>query len=137
ATLLERERASRYRSKAFRGAADAVAGASEEVLRDPARLRRLKGIGESTFAVIQQALAGDVPEYLAELRACTDGAEAVGLRSALRGDLHAHTDWSDGTTSIDLMVETARGLGHEYQAITDHSPRLRVARGLSEERLRA
>jgi putative hydrolase len=59
------------------------------------------------------------------------------LRGALRGDLHAHTDASDGTTSMQEMVLGALGLGHEYLAITDHSPRLRVANGLSAERLRA
>src|SRR5690606_19570195 len=54
----------------------------------------------------------------------------------LRGDLHAHTEWSDGTTPISAMADAARALGHEYLAVTDHSPRLRVARGLSAERLR-
>jgi putative hydrolase len=45
-------------------------------------------------------------------------------------------EWSDGLTSIALMVDAARALGHEYLALTDHSPRLRVANGLSPERLR-
>lgn len=137
ATLLERERASRYRSKAFRSAADVAAGLSEEMLRDPGRLRRVAGIGESTRTVIGQALAGQVPEYLAELRSRYDVPAAGRLRSALRGDLHAHSDWSDGLAPIDLMAETARSLGHEYLALTDHSPRLRVANGLSPDRLRA
>jgi putative hydrolase len=136
ATLLERERASRYRSKAFRSAADAAASLPEEVLRDPARLRRVKGIGDSSLAVIGQAVAGQVPDYLAELRARYDVPAAGKLRAALRGDLHAHSDWSDGLASIDLMVQAARDLGHEYLALTDHSPRLRVANGLSPERLR-
>jgi putative hydrolase len=136
ATLLERERASRYRSKAFRSAADAAAGLSDEILRDPARLRRVAGIGDSSLAVIGQAVAGRVPDYLVELRARYDVPAAGELRAALRGDLHAHSDWSDGLASIDLMVQAARDLGHEYQALTDHSPRLRVANGLSPERLR-
>ena len=136
ATLLERERASRYRSKAFRSAADAAAGLSDEILRDPARLRRVKGIGDSSLAVIGQAVAGQVPDYLVELRARYDVPAVGELRAALRGDLHAHSDWSDGLASIDLMVQAARDLGHEYQALTDHSPRLRVANGLSPERLR-
>ena len=68
ATLLERERSSRYKSKAFRAAADAITGLSDEELRDAASLRRRKGIGDSTFAVIQEALAGQVPSYLADLR---------------------------------------------------------------------
>ncbi|WP_341978395.1 PHP domain-containing protein [Microbacterium sp. LWO13-1.2] len=136
ATLLERERASRYRAKAFRQAAATLQGLTEEVRNDPARLRASKGIGESTFAVIRQAQAGEVPDYLVELRGEVEPERISALRSSLRGDLHAHTDWSDGTTSIAVMAEAARALGHEYQAITDHSPRLRVARGLSAERLR-
>jgi len=136
ATLLERERASRYKSQAFRRAADAIASLTEAQLRDPASLRRRKGIGDSTFAVIQEALAGSVPRYLAELRERAPVA-ATGLRALLRGDLHSHSEWSDGLTSIDLMVAAARDLGHEYLALTDHSPRLTVARGLSAERLRA
>lgn len=135
ASLLERERASRYKSKAFRTASAAIAPLTPAELDDVAALRRRPGIGESTLRVIVQARSGAVPDYLAELRAL-HGPPASTLRSLLRGDLHAHSDWSDGLTSIDLMVDAARALGHEYVALTDHSPRLRVARGLSAERLR-
>ncbi len=137
ATLLERERSSRYKSKAFRAAADAISGLTDEQLRDAAALRRRKGIGDSTFAVIQEALEGRVPAYLADLRTRAGVERSSTLRGLLRGDLHSHSDWSDGLTSIDLMVDAARALGHEYLALTDHSPRLRVANGLSPERLRA
>jgi putative hydrolase len=137
ATLLERERSSRYKSKAFRTAADAIDGLSDEQLRDDATLRRRKGIGDSTFAVIQESLEGRVPAYLADLRERAGVERSSALRGLLRGDLHSHSEWSDGLTSIDLMVEAARALGHEYLALTDHSPRLRVANGLSPERLRA
>ncbi len=138
AFLLERERSSRYRSKAFRTAADVVAGLSDDHLRDPVRLRRTKGIGPSTFTVVSQALEGRVPDYLAELRRRAEaaGAATSALRGLLRGDLHCHSDWSDGTTSIATMLAAAEHLGHEYVALTDHSPRLTVARGLSPERLR-
>ena len=137
ATLLERERSSRYKSKAFRAAADAIAGLTDEQLRDAASLRRRKGIGDSTFAVIEEALQGKVPSYLADLRERAGVEVASALRRALRGDLHSHSDWSDGLTSIALMADAGRALGHEYVALTDHSPRLRVANGLSPERLRA
>lgn len=136
ASLLERERASRYRAKAFRQAAATLRDLPDDVQRDPTRLRAAKGIGESTFAVIRQAQAGQVPDYLVELRGDVEPERMSELRGKLRGDLHAHTDWSDGTTPISVMAAAARALGHEYQAITDHSPRLRVARGLSAERLR-
>ncbi|MBD8479469.1 PHP domain-containing protein [Microbacterium sp. CFBP 8794] len=136
AYLLERERSSRYKSKAFRTAAAAIEGLSDDELRDPG-LRRRAGIGESTFGVIQQALAGGVPERLAALRAENAPVGGSDVRAKLRGDLHSHSEWSDGLTPIEAMVEAARGLGHEYLALTDHSPRLTVANGLSPERLRA
>jgi putative hydrolase len=56
---------------------------------------------------------------------------------ALQGDCHSHSDWSDGGSSIEEMAEAAAALGHRYLALTDHSPRLTVARGLEADRLRA
>ncbi|MFK4789807.1 PHP domain-containing protein [Microbacterium sp. ZW T5_56] len=134
ATLLERERASKYRSKAFRSAAAAIDGLTTGELSDRLRSAHIAGVGDTSRAVILQALDGQVPDYLAELRARYAVTEST-LRPALRGDLHAHTDWSDGTAGIQAMIDAAVALGHEYQAITDHSPRLRVARGLTAERL--
>jgi len=137
ARLLERERASRYRAKAFRVAAASYADLPDDAKTDPNRIQQAKGIGSSTFEVIRQALAGQTPSYLIELRGEVEPEIVSALRARLRGDLHAHTEWSDGTTPIAVMADAARALGHEYLAITDHSPRLRVARGLTAERLRA
>ncbi|MGH9078231.1 MAG: PHP domain-containing protein, partial [Acidimicrobiales bacterium] len=104
------------------------------------RLRDLAGVGESTAQVITEALAGDVPSYLARLEQDSGPGEhppAVdAILQSLRGDLHSHSDWSDGGSPIADMAAAARRLGHEYLALTDHSPRLSVARGLSPERLR-
>lgn len=136
ATLLERERASRYRARAFRRAADAYAGLSPAERTDQGRVKATPGIGDSTFAVIREAQDGTTPSYLVELRGQVEPERSSALRALLRGDLHAHTEWSDGTTPIAAMAEAAVALGHEYLAITDHSPRLRVARGLSADRLR-
>jgi putative hydrolase len=58
------------------------------------------------------------------------------IRALLRGDCHTHSDWSDGGSPIDEMARAARDLGHEYVVLTDHSPRLKVANGLTAERLR-
>lgn len=138
---LERERASTYRVEAFRKAAAALADLAPEEVADRARsgaLGRMKGLGRRTTSVVEQALAGDVPEYLADLRARNTGplAEAgAELRALLRGDLHSHSDWSDGGSPIEEMARAAAWRGREYQAITDHSPRLTVANGLSRERL--
>lgn len=136
AELLERERSSKYKSKAFRAAADAIRELSAADLDDTASLRRRPGIGERMLSVIVEARKGEVPAYLADLRERRGVVGPGDLRRRLRGDLHCHSDWSDGTTPIPDMVAAARALGHEYLALTDHSPRLRVARGLSPERLR-
>ena len=58
------------------------------------------------------------------------------MREALRGDCHVHTDWSDGGDTLHEMVKAAAEAGHDYVVITDHSPRLKVANGLSVARLR-
>lgn len=139
--LLERSRADTYRVKAYRQAADIVAGmdAAEYAAHSDRRdWKAVPGIGPKTAAVISQAVAGEVPEKLAELRAAKQplvegGAE---LRKLIKGDLHCHSTWSDGGSPLEEMMVVARELGHAYCAITDHSPRLTVARGLSAERLR-
>lgn len=142
AFLLERERASEFKTKAFRTAAAVLAkvpAAERQKQVDSGTLKRTKGIGSSTYEVIVEALAGDVPVYLTDARERAEKSQVVGgekLRRLLRGDLHSHSDWSDGTTPIELMAATAQALGHEYLALTDHSPRLKIANGLTVERLR-
>src|SRR3984885_5419698 len=71
------------------------------------------------------------------VRAFRRAAPPSALRTALRGDCHAHSDWSDGGSPPLEMALAARDLGHEWIALTDHSPRLTVARGLSADPLRA
>ena len=141
AFLLERTRAETYRVKAFRSAAATVLTVDPAELRDRAAsgtLRELAGVGSVTAAVISESLAGKVPEYLAKLEAEASGPLVAGserFRGALRGDLHSHSDWSDGGSPIEEMAFTAMELGHEYLVLTDHSPRLKIANGLSAERL--
>ena len=65
----------------------------------------------------------------------TEGGAA--LRARCAATCHTHSDWSDGGSPIDEMARTARDLGHEYLVLTDHSPRLTVANGLSPARLRS
>ncbi|WP_030692254.1 PHP domain-containing protein [Streptomyces globisporus] len=148
AFLLERAQAPGYRARAFRTAAAAVAALPEgEAARLAAAgtLESLKGVGPKTAAVVREALEGRVPEYLAHLEeeseASLGPAEGGGragekLRAALRGDCHLHSDWSDGGATIEAMGRTAAAIGHEWAVLTDHSPRLTVARGLPPERLR-
>ena len=141
AFLLERSRAGTYRVKAFRGAAATVLATDPAELRSRAAagtLTDLPGIGSATEAVIRETLEGELPAYLKSLEdKATEPLVAGGLevRAALRGDLHSHSDWSDGGSSIQEMVVTAMELGHDYLVLTDHSPRLKIANGLSPERL--
>ncbi len=53
----------------------------------------------------------------------------------LRGDLHSHSDWSDGHQPIEVMLAAARARGHAYQVLTDHSQSLGIARGLTPDRV--
>ena len=139
---LERELAPTFKIQAFRKAAGIIGALEPDEVAARARngrLKSMKGIGDRTFEVIRQAVDGGVPDYLEGLRQrgqqplATGGAE---LRSALRGDLHSHSDWSDGGSPIGLMADAARTLGRDYLALTDHSPNLKIANGLSAERLR-
>ena len=70
---------------------------------------------------IEAAIAGKLPELV-----CSDD---------VKGDLHVHSDWSDGTATLREIAESARGLGLTYVAICDHSRSLGIAGGLNEERL--
>lgn len=141
AFLLERGREDTYKVKAFRGAAAAILPLShDEVLAavEDGTLTSLPGVGASSARVIADAVRGVMPARLAELEREHGGdltTGGAGLRSALRGDLHSHSDWSDGGSPIEEMAFTAIELGHDYLVLTDHSPRLTVAHGLSPERL--
>ncbi len=141
AFLLERELAESHRVKAFRTAANTVLSISaEDVMSrvDRGTLADLPGIGPKTSAVFVEYARGGTSPYLAELEAkpAPDPGRGVQLQSALRGDLHVHSDWSDGGSPIRDMAVAASGLGHEYAVLTDHSPTLKVANGLSPGRLR-
>ena len=142
AYLLELRGDPRYKVEAFRRATDVVAATPADELAERAgsgQLRELAGIGDTTARVIAEAIAGGVPSYLERLEQDTetdDTSAGNGVRAWLRGDLHLHTKWSDGGAEIEAMARTAMELGHEYLAITDHSPQLSIAHGLEPERLR-
>jgi putative hydrolase len=142
AFLLERAHQETYRVRAFRRAAAALSAldAAELAARSAAgTLTDLPGVGAVTAGCVTESLAGRVPAYLQRLEPDAAAPVATGgeeLRAALRGDCHTHSDWSDGGSPIREMAETARALGHEYVVLTDHSPRLTVANGLSADRLR-
>jgi putative hydrolase len=138
--LLDRTLAESRKIRAFLRAREVAAEVGDDELvrrRRDGTLTELAGIGPVTATIITEAVDGEIPAYLAELEDKTvlpigEGAE---LRAALRGDCHSHSLWSDGGAPIEKMARTAQALGHEYLVMTDHSPRLTVAHGLTAKRL--
>ena len=141
AFCLERALEPSYRVRAFRTAAAVVDRTpSDELARRAAdgTLVELSGIGKVTALVVTESLAGEEPVYLRRVQTLegTPVSEGAGrLRAALQGDCHTHSDWSDGGSPIEEMARAGRALGHAWMVLTDHSPRLTVANGLSPERL--
>ncbi|NUR59555.1 MAG: PHP domain-containing protein [Catenulispora sp.] len=138
AFLLEWRGASPYRVRAFHTAADAVPDLPPGPVT-AADAEQLRGVGPVTAEVIAQASAGAVPDCLARLQESSGPEAEAGwqLAAASAGDCHVHSDWSDGGGPLEVMAEAARALGRQWAVLTDHSPRLTIARGLSAERLRA
>lgn len=83
-----------------------------------------------------------IPPELREDRGEIEAAEKGALprlveAADIRGDLHTHSNWSDGASTIAEMGDAARAMGYQYLALTDHSASLEVAHGLSVERVLA
>ena len=106
----------------FRGE-ERVAGADE------ASIYRLFGLDE---------IPPELREDSGEIDAAARGGlpRLVGLKD-IRGDLHVHTNASDGANTLQEMAQAARARGLDYIAVTDHSQRMRIAHGLNRERLLA
>ncbi|CAB1061600.1 DNA polymerase X family [Olavius sp. associated proteobacterium Delta 1] len=98
--------------------------------------------GDSEASVYQAIGLSWIPPELRENRGEIEAAQAGSLPQLiepadLKGDLHAHTDWSDGGNTLEEMVQSARDYGLNYLAITEHSDRLKIAGGLESSRLLA
>ncbi|NBC28777.1 MAG: DNA polymerase/3'-5' exonuclease PolX, partial [Spirochaetes bacterium] len=92
---------------------------------------------EDVFGAIGMAwVPPEIRENLGEVEAARTGElpDLIDL-TQIKGDLHAHSNWSDGMFSLDEMARAAMERGYEYLAVTDHSKGLTVANGLDEERL--
>ncbi|HYD10618.1 MAG TPA: PHP domain-containing protein [Acidimicrobiales bacterium] len=142
AYLLDRAREKSYRVRAYLRAAETIKALSADELAAriaAGTLEELEGIGPKTASIVVEVAATGTTEYLSKLE--DETALTVGkgneIVAQLKGDLHVHSTWSDGGAEIDVMARAARDLGHEYMALTDHSPRLTIANGLSRERLLA
>jgi DNA polymerase (family X) len=98
-----------------------VAGAHEEDVYGALGLTPVPPELREDRGEVEASAAGRLPRLL--------------VANDVRGDLHVHTDWSDGTASIEEMVAACRRRGYEYMAITDHSQALRMTGGLDAEKL--
>ena len=97
--------------------------------------------GRTEQEIFEQVGLPFIPPELRENRGEIEAAETGTLPTLvreqdLRGDLHCHTDATDGQASLRAMAEAARARGYEYLAITDHSRAVRIAHGLTARRLR-
>lgn len=83
-------------------------------------------------------IAPELRENTGEIEAARTGRlPALVTAAAIRGDLHAHTEWSDGHHPLDQLVEAAQAKGYEYILVSDHSRSAAIARGLSVDQVRA
>ncbi len=107
------------------------------------KLESLEGVGSGIARVLKELVETGGSEYLQRLREETGAAPEVAARitplveSGYQGDLHCHTDWSDGGSSVLAMARAAQARGYRYLAVTDHSPAITVVNGLGPERLAA
>ncbi len=137
---LDRAHETGFKTKAFVRALDVARNTPIAELQqrvNDGTLTKLDGIGDSSARVIAESIRGETT-YLDTLEVKTAvpiTAAGARYRDALRGDCHLHSRWSDGGATTLAMATTAKELGHEYIVLTDHSPRLTVAHGLSAERL--
>jgi DNA polymerase (family 10) len=103
---------------------------------DAAELRTFATEAEAYAFLGLPFIEPELREDAGEIEAALTGALPVLITLAdLQGDLHSHSDWSDGTHSIEVMAEAARRRGHAYQVLTDHSQSLAIARGLTPDRV--
>ena len=132
-----------FRAKAFSAAAWSIVLARPDLgkLHKANELTSIPGVGAGIAKVIGDLIDTGQSRYLERLRNET-GQPARGDETKLdlrayQGDLHSHTDWSDGRATMLDMARGAQELGYRYLCVTDHSPRIKVVNGLDAERLLA
>ena len=141
--LLRQDPEERFRAKAFAAAAWSVVISRPdlEALQKASALTTIEGVGPGIAKVLAGLIETGKSSYLERLRAETgqpsrDDESDLDL-GQYQGDVHSHTDWSDGRATMLEMAQGAEALGYHYLGITDHSPRIKVVNGLGAERLLA
>ena len=139
--LLRQDPKERFRAKAFSAAAWSLALQRPDLadLHRAEKLTSIEGVGEGIARVLSDVIQTGASRYLNRLREQSK-QPAREDESDLdfddyRGDIHSHTNWSDGRATMLEMARGAQALGYSYLGITDHSPRITVVHGLNAERL--
>lgn len=138
-----------HRARAFTRVASLLVRQRPDLaaLRAAGELETLEGVGAGIARTLAELVDTGRSSYLERLREelaqTAPPSEAPDIEISplvemgYRGDLHAHSDWSDGRATVREMALAALARGYEYLAITDHSPRIVVVNGLGPERLAA
>jgi putative hydrolase len=141
--LLRQDAEQRFRAKAFAAAAWSIVGSKPDLdaLHKANALTTIEGVGPGIAKVLAGLIETGESSYLERLRA-EMGQPARGDESNLdlsqyQGDVHSHTNWSDGHATMLQMAQGAQAMGYQYLGITDHSPRITVVHGLNAVRLLA
>ncbi|MFI5281524.1 MAG: PHP domain-containing protein [Candidatus Dormibacterales bacterium] len=139
--LLRQDPKEVFRAKAFAAASWSLAldRPDLEGLYRKDQLTSIEGVGEGIAKVLRDLLDTGASRYLNRLREqmgqpARDDESLLNL-SEYQGDVHSHTNWSDGRATMLEMAMAAKALGYKYLGITDHSPRIKVVHGLDAERL--
>jgi putative hydrolase len=141
--LLRQDPEQRFRAKAFAAASWALAISRPDLdaLQRANALTTIEGVGPGIAKVLSGLVESGQSSYLERLRTdmgqpARDDESALDLTRYL-GDVHSHTNWSDGKATMLEMAQGAQAMGYSYLGITDHSPRITVVHGLNAERLLA
>jgi putative hydrolase len=141
--LLRQDPKESFRAKALSRAAWSVAVERPDLdaLHKANQLTTIEGVGPGIAKILAGLVDTGRSSYLERLRTETgqparEDESTIDL-AAYQGDIHSHTNWSDGRATMLEMARGARALGYKYLGITDHSPRIKVVNGLDAARLLA
>jgi putative hydrolase len=141
--LLRQDPEEKFRAKAFSAAAWSLAIERPDLaaLHSRNELTSLEGVGAGIAKVLAEVMETGESRYLDRLRdqmnqPALDGESVLDL-SRYQGDVHSHSNWSDGRATMLEMARGAQAMGYHYLGVTDHSPRIKVVNGLNADRLLA
>src|SRR5450759_2352530 len=141
--LLRQDPEEKFRAKAFSAAAWSLAIERPDLaaLHSRNELTSLEGVGAGIAKVLAEVMETGESRYLDRLRdqmnqPALDGESVLDL-SRYQGDVHSHSNWSDGRATMLEMARGAEAMGYHYLGVTDHSPRIKVVNGLDADRLLA